>query len=143
MTTLPPGKRIENTAKALELWALVPPEKVIPGLSRYQCGTLHCFGGHLMSWKHFKAQGLHNHYEQDSGAMLPCMIQSGASGGRIYGGYVAEELFGDADLFAIASPTEYTLDPATGLRCTTEHQIVTARLEKHLKRLKAQLAVVE
>ena len=111
---------LENVNAAIEAWQGVPRDGV--RLSRWGCGTLHCFGGWLPYFEHF--QGLGVVRNRMSGA--PEMLIDG----KLWGGYpVAHQLFGDMDLFDPRVETD---------RGANDWQVVMNRLLKRKQELEQQ-----
>lgn len=92
-------QQVKNIEEALVMWKTVPPKNVFPCLddwrdfsqehpsSKVTCNTIACFGGWCCHWPEFKKQGLKA--ETDGRPLL----------GEIVGSKVAEQMFGDIDLF--------------------------------------------
>lgn len=139
------ARQISNLRLALELWAKVPPEHVLPRLAWWRgepstheedgyeeitdirkrtaaglgCGTLACFGGHLAQWPEFQALGVQTDYWY--GAPTTAAGDSAPS--------VALALFGDEKLFnkRAGHPADFS-DTLARESIVTDHQLVANRL---------------
>jgi hypothetical protein len=122
-------QHLENVILAQEMWATVPVENV--QLNNWQttdvvdtpnCGTIACFGGWCALYPAFRAKGVY---------VGPSMGMPEIDNGTriIIGTGVAQELFGDYDLFSCAR----------GLDSGTDHEIVSRRLSVQRERLEIHL----
>jgi hypothetical protein len=128
---------VENCKTALAYWATVPPENVTESLGAFQedsdcglalptCSTICCFGGWLCAMPEFIALG----------------VKMGSIGEPVMGkaGVVSEvalRLFGPGAA-GFFKPRGVSSDDAYALTASTDHEIVTHRLERQLDRLERE-----
>lgn len=128
-------QHIANTLLAIKLWRKrVKPEDVYPGLEDFSsdCGSLHCFGGHVALWPEFLEQGV---YRDSQGG--PSVHTSVTDGLFVFG---ADYLFGEHQLFYIRD--NYTMDECIkrlvgreAFNALSDHALVNERLNLHYVRL--------
>lgn len=130
-----------NLQIALLRWSQVLPERVLPALEVWRCGTQACFGGHLATWPEFQAIGIQ--VDQRDGAPYYSVKDvefleginkalggvHNAYGSQLTGSRLSVLLFGYVGMF------HPRLDGEEG----DAHEIVRLRLEQRLNAVRLQL----